>query len=246
MAAGTGATLYRSAAMDSPAETKLLKRAAAAAAVEEVVDGMVVGLGTGSTARYVVQLLGDRVARGLRITGVPTSRATEDAARAAGIPLLAPDDLAAIDLCIDGVDEIDPQLRAIKGGGGAMLLEKVVATLARRNIAIADASKRVDRLGVRAVPIEVLQAAQGLVAAEVSRLGGRARVRRNGSGMFVTDSGHRILDATFAEMSDPHRLAQALSAIPGALGHGLFLSEIDALYCAEIDGVSRHERPTVE
>lgn len=246
MGAGTAGTLYRSDAMDSPAETELLKRAAAAAAVEEVEAGMVVGLGTGSTAKHVIRLLGDRVARGLQITGVPSSRATEDAARAAGIPLLAPDDLAAIDLCIDGVDEIDPELRAIKGGGGAMLLEKVVATLARRNIAIADASKRVDRLGARAVPIEVLQAAQGLVAAEVSRLGGTARLRRNDCGVFVTDSGHRILDATFAEMPDPRRLAQALSAIPGALGHGLFLSEIDALYCAGFDGVCRHERPTVE
>ncbi len=246
MAAGTPATLYRWHPMNVPEDAERLKHAAAAAAVAEVQAGMVVGLGTGSTAAHVVRLLGARVADGLRISAVPTSRATEAAARAAGIPLLAPDGLAAIDLCIDGVDEIDPQLRAIKGGGGAMLLEKIVATLARRNLAIADGSKQVARLGARAVPIEVLPAALGLVAAEVSRLGGDARLRLAGDAPFHTDSGHRILDARFPDIADPAALAGALSAIPGALGHGLFLTEIDALYVARSDGVSRQERPIEE
>jgi len=246
IAAGTRAPFYRSDIMVSPADAERLKRAAAAAAVAEVQDDMIVGLGTGSTAAHVVRLLGERVAQGLRITAVATSRGTEAAARAAGIRLVAPDMLAGIDLCIDGVDEIDGALRAIKGGGGAMLVEKIVATLARRNIAIADASKRVSRLGARAVPIEVLPAAQALVAAEIGRLGGVAQLRMREDAAFVTDWGHRILDSRFAELGDPAALARALSAIPGALGHGLFLTEIDALYCAGSDGVSRQERPIDE
>lgn len=232
--------------MVSPADAERLKRAAAAAAVEEVRSGMHVGLGTGSTAAYVVELLAPRVAAGLDIRAVATSRATEAAAEAAGIRLVAPDALAAIDLCIDGVDEIDPRLRAIKGGGGAMLLEKIVATLARRNIAIADASKLVERLGARAVPVEVLPPARGLVAAEISRLGGSPELRLREDAPWVTDWGHHILDARFPTLPDPMTLAGALSAIPGALGHGLFLTEIDALYVAGHDGVTRQERPIDE
>ncbi|MET3713475.1 ribose 5-phosphate isomerase A [Sphingomonas trueperi] len=232
--------------MVSPTDAERLKRAAAAAAVEEVQDGMVVGLGTGSTAAHVVQLLAPRVAAGLDITAVATSRATDAAARAVGIRLVTPDALGAIDLCIDGVDEIDSRLRAIKGGGGAMLLEKIVATLARRNIAIADGSKRVERLGGRAVPIEILPAARGLVAAEIARLGGAADLRLRDGAPWVTDWGHHILDAQFPNITDATALARALSAIPGALGHGLFLTEIDALYVAGSDGVSRQERPIDE
>ncbi len=232
--------------MVSPADVERLKRAAAAAAVEEVQDGMIVGLGTGSTAAHVVQLLAPRVAAGLDITAVATSRATEAAARAAGIRLVAPDDLAAIDLCIDGVDEIDPQLRAIKGGGGAMLLEKIVATLARRNIAIADGAKQVERLGTRPVPVEILPAAIGLVGAEIARLGGTSELRLRDEAPWVTDWGHHILDARFPDLEDPSGIARALPAIPGMLGHGLFLTEIDALYLAASDGVSRQERPIDE
>lgn len=243
IAAGTGAALYRSATMDLFPDPERWKHVAAAAAVAEVQDGMILGLGTGSTAAHAVRLVGARVAQGLRISGVATSRATADAARRAGIPLLAPDGLAAIDLCIDGVDEIDPRLRAIKGGGGAMLIEKIVATLARRNIAIADAGKRVDRLGTRAVPIEILPAAQGLVTAALSGLGGTASLRVDAAGPVRTDSGHRILDAIFPAIPDPVGLARSLSAIPGALGHGLFVTEIDALYCAGPDGLTHQERP---
>jgi ribose 5-phosphate isomerase A len=232
--------------VSSPADAERLKRAAAAAAVEELQDGMVVGLGTGTTAAHVVQLLAPRVAAGLDIIAVATSRATEAAARAAGIHLVAADTLTAIDLCIDGVDEIDPRLRAIKGGGGAMLLEKIVATLARRNIAIADSSKLVVRLGGRAVPIEILPAARGLVATEIARLGGTAELRLRDGTPWVTDWGHHILDARFPDLADPAAIARALAAIPGALGHGLFLTEIDALYVAGSDGVTRQERPIDE
>ena len=232
--------------MVSLADAERLKRDAAAAAIEEVRGGMVVGLGTGSTAAHVVELLAPRVVAGLDIMGVAISRATEPAARAAGIRLVAPDMLAEIDLCIDGVDEIDAQLRATKGGGGAMLLEKIVATLARRNIAIADGSKQVARLGGRAVPIEILPAARGLVAAEIARLGGSAALRLRDAAPWVTDWGHHILDARFPHRDDLSALARALSTIPGALGHGLFLTEVDALYVAGSDGVSRQERPIEE
>lgn len=232
--------------MVSRGDVEALKRIAAAAAVEEVQAGMIVGIGTGSTAAHVVQLLGIRVAAGLDIAAVATSRATEAAARAAGIVLLPPDECTEINLCIDGVDEIDPRLRAIKGGGGAMLLEKIVATLAHRNIAIADVSKQVERLGARAVPIEILPAARGLVHREIARLGGSPELRLRKGVPWVTDAGHHILDARFPMLADPEVLASALSAIPGALGHGLFLTEIDALYVAGSDGVIRQERPIDE
>lgn len=238
--------MYRSAIMTLFGDVEPLKHAAAAAAVEEVQAGMIVGLGTGSTAAHAVQLLGARVAAGLDIAAVATSHATEAAARAVGIRLLAPDEQSAIDLCIDGVDEIDSRLRAIKGGGGAMLLEKVVATLARRNIAIADASKQVARLGGRAVPIEILPAARGLVWREIVRLGGTPDLRLREGAPWVTDAGNHILDARFPTLAEPATLAGALSTIPGALGHGLFLTEIDALYVAASDGVSRQERPIDE
>ncbi len=207
----------------------------------EVADGMVVGLGTGSTAAFAIAAIGRRVATGLRVTGVPTSLATARAAAAAGIPLIDPP--AAIDLAIDGVDEIDAALRAIKGGGGAMLREKVVAASARRMIAIADETKQVARLGARPVPIEVLPFARQPVAAAVAAQGGDARWRLAGGQAVTTDQGHPLLDAAFGAITDPAGLAAALSAIPGVLGHGLFVSEIDALYVASPAGIRRIERP---
>lgn len=213
-----------------------MKRRAAAAAADEVRPGMVIGLGTGSTAAFVIELLGRRVADGLAVTAVATSRQTEAAARTAGIPIVPLGGLSEVDLCIDGVDEIDPALRAIKGGGGAMLIEKIVASMARRNIAVADAGKRVQRLGRRPVPLEVLPAAQAFVAARIADLGATAVPRRGAEAGFITDSGNAILDCRFDVIDDPAALAAALSAIPGVFGHGLFVTEIDALYLADLSG----------
>jgi ribose 5-phosphate isomerase A len=213
------------------------KRKAAEAAITEVTDGMLVGLGTGSTAAFAISGLGRRIAEeGLTITAAGTSRATETAARAAGIPFLAFDDLAAVDLCIDGADEIDPLFRAIKGGGGAMLREKIVATAATRMVCIVDASKPVETLA-RPLPIEVLPFARAYVSGAIRSLGGDPVIRPAPS-----DQGNLLIDCAFGPITDPAGLALTLDAIPGLLGHGLFLSEIDALYIGDETSVERRER----
>jgi ribose 5-phosphate isomerase A len=207
-----------------------LKRAAAERAAALVTDGMRVGLGTGSTAAHLVALLGERVRRGLTIVAVPTSEATRRQAEREGIPLTTLDDTPELDIAIDGADEIDGELRLIKGGGGALLREKIVAAASRRMIVIADGSKRVERLGRFPLPIEVvpfgLGATRRAVEAALARSGcrGDARLRTASDGKpFLTDGGHLILDAALGGISDPEALASALAAIPGVVEHGLFL-----------------------
>ncbi|MBV1691081.1 ribose-5-phosphate isomerase RpiA [Novosphingobium sp. G106] len=223
--------------------TESWKRASAEAAVAEVADGMLVGLGTGTTAAFAIAALARRLGEGLRCRGVATSLRTADSARAARIPLLTLEEVAEVDLCIDGVDEIDAEFRAIKGAGGAMLREKIVASAARRMIAIADASKAVARLGARPVPVEALPSARAYVERQLARLDCTPILRRNDAGAPVTtDQGNLIFDCHFAALDDPAGTATRLSFIPGMLGHGLFLSEIDALYLGTADGVVRTER----
>lgn len=223
------------------------KRAAAQAAIDEVVAGMVVGLGSGTTVAEAILLLGDRVAGGLRITAVATSRATAVLARCASIPLVDFADHTTVDLVIDGVDEIDPAFRAIKGAGGAMLREKVVGAAAIRMIAIADASKQVARLGTRPLPVEVLPFAFSFVASALADLGLVAALRSTGAKPYMTDQENWILDCTGGDLSQPDALAASIAAIPGVLGHGLFLCEIDALYVAGRDGdVARDERSSLQ
>ncbi|MBB4097551.1 ribose 5-phosphate isomerase A [Sphingomonas kyeonggiensis] len=225
------------------AGTDEMKCAASVAAVEEVRDGMIVGLGTGSTARHAIEAIARRIAEGLRIEPVATSHATADFAASLGIPVRDFASFAAIDLAIDGVDEIDPALRAIKGAGGAMLREKIVATAATRMLAVADSSKLAEQLGNRPVPIEILPFAQAFVEHRVRDLGGEPALRRTmAETPFVTDQANFVLDAHFASIEAPGALAAALDACPGILAHGLFLTEIDALYVAGHDGVSRRER----
>lgn len=219
------------------------KRAAARAAVEEVRDGMRVGIGTGSSVAFAIEALGELCRGGLRIEGVATSLRTEAAARRAGVPIVDFAAFDAVDLCIDGVDEIDPEFRAIKGGGGAMLREKIVAASARRMIAICDMSKRVDTLGEAPIPVETLPFAQGAVARAIGRLGGRAVLRMAGPDAPArTDQGNVILDCVFGPVTEPAALAAALSSIPGMLGHGLFIDEIDALYIGTDHGVVQSDR----
>lgn len=214
------------------------KARAAEAAVSEVVSNMLVGLGTGSTAAHAITALGRRAAGGLTIRTVATSLATARAAEAAGLTVLDFADIAAVDLCIDGVDEIDPAFRAIKGGGGAMLREKIVARSAVRMIAIADGSKRRAALR-RAVPIEILPFARASVAAHVAELGGNVIVRPGA----ISDQGNILADCSFADMTDLAGLAASLAAIPGLLGHGIFLDEIDALVISTHGYVERCDRP---
>jgi ribose 5-phosphate isomerase A len=220
------------------------KRAAAQAAVLAVQDGMRVGLGSGSTALHAVRELGERVRAGLTITGVPTSRQTEAAAREAGIPL---DDLSErpwLDLTLDGADEVDGRLRLVKGGGGALLREKIVASASRRLLILVDASKCVERLGAFPLPVEVVPFAASVVAAHVARWGVTPRLRVRGGAPFVTDEGNHVLDCPFGEITDPEGLAARLADVPGVVEHGLFLDLADAVYVAGDDGVEVRAAPS--
>ncbi|MBV9574370.1 MAG: ribose-5-phosphate isomerase RpiA, partial [Acidobacteriales bacterium] len=200
------------------------KENAARASLGFVCEGDVVGLGTGSTAAYAVRLLAERVRNGLNIRGIPTSSRTAELAGSLNIPLITLDDVQEIDVTIDGADEVDPQLQLIKGGGGALLREKIVASASRQVVIIADSSKRVAVLGKFPLPVEVVSFARALVAKRIEVLGAAVKLRTDGSGRpFVTDEGHSILDCTFGQISDPPSLANQLSNIPGVVEHGLFI-----------------------
>jgi ribose 5-phosphate isomerase A len=224
--------------MTQPDSSAPAKRAAALAAVAQVQGGMLVGLGTGSTAFFAIEALAQAVREGLRVKAVATSRRTAQQAARGGIELLDLADVARIDLCIDGVDEIDPQLRAIKGAGGAMLREKIVARMADRMIAIADGSKAVERLGAQPVPVEVLPLARSFAARALTDLGAEPVLRLDDKGAPVaTDQGNIILDCHFGTGADWAALATEMQAIAGVMGHGLFLSEVDELCMGTADGV---------
>lgn len=211
--------------------------------VQEVRDGMLVGLGSGSTAAEFVRCLGERIREGLKIEGVATSTATEKLARSEGIPLRSFEEISRIDLTVDGVDEIDGQLRAVKGGGGALLREKIVAAASDRMIAIADSSKLVAVLGKFPLPVEVLPFASSFVQAELSRFGFPMRKRTHSDGRaYVTDQGAYIFDISFGTIPDPQSVAERIAALPGVLEQGLFLKEIDELFVAEGNHVSRQTR----
>ena len=226
-----------------------LKRQAAARALEHVRDGMKLGLGTGSTAKHFVELLGERVSAGLNIIGVPTSETTRADAARCGIPLTTLDDIDRLDLTVDGADEIDPALNVIKGGGGALLREKIVAAASDRMIVIADDSKWVEVLGRFPLPIEVIpfglaatQRAMGQVFAE-SGVCGQMVVRKDRDGhVFVTDGGHWIVDAHLERISDAPCLARLLDAIPGVVEHGLFIGLVSTAMLAGPQGIRVVER----
>jgi ribose 5-phosphate isomerase A len=207
-----------------------LKRQAAARALEFVQNGMRLGLGTGSTARHFVELLGMRVRDGLDVIGVPTSEATRQDALRCGIRLTTLDEVDRLDLTVDGADEIDPQLNLIKGGGGALLREKIVASASDRMIVIADDSKWVETLGRFPLPIEVISFGLGATRRAIEKAladcgaSGELRLRKGRDGhAFVTDSGHWIIDAHLGRIPDAPRLAQSLSCIAGVAEHGLFI-----------------------
>ncbi|WP_174296716.1 ribose-5-phosphate isomerase RpiA [Sphingomonas bacterium] len=219
------------------------KRLAALAAVAEVEDGMLLGLGTGSTARHAIDAIGALVAGGARLRAVATSLASARQAERLGIALLDMADTAAVDLTIDGADEIDPRLVAIKGAGGAMLREKVVAAASTRMLVIADGSKRVDMLGVAPLPVEVAPFALASVMRRVTALGAVPVLRMAAGERYRTDQDNLVLDCRFGPLTDPGALAAALQAIPGLVGHGLFLDQVHCAYVAAAGVVSRIERP---
>jgi ribose 5-phosphate isomerase A len=226
------------------------KRAAAARAVGMVRAGMRLGLGTGSTASHFVELLAEQVRMGLKIAAVPTSEATRAQAERLGIPLTTLDETPELDLTVDGADEIAPDLTLIKGGGGALLREKVVATASSRMVVIADESKCVDVLGRFPLPIEILPFGATVtgraIEAVAAQMGcpGPASLRTTQDGhAFVTDGGHWLLDARLARITEPQALAARLSAIPGVMAHGLFIGLARAAIVAGPAGVRTIERP---
>jgi ribose 5-phosphate isomerase A len=221
-----------------------LKREAARRALDLVRPGMRLGLGTGSTARHFVDLLGERVTQGLAVICVPTSEKTRSQAENLGVPLTTLDETPELDLVVDGADEVDSALRLIKGGGGALLREKIVAAAAKKMIVIADESKLVDRLGAFPLPIEVvpfgLAATRNHIAQSAGQCGcrGELRLRSAADGApFVTDGGHYILDAAFGAIADPAGLAAALAAIPGIVDHGLFIGLARGAILAGAEGL---------
>lgn len=220
-------------------DARQLKIEAARVALEHVEDGMRLGIGTGSTAEEFVRLLAVKVQEGLSIIGVPTSERTAALCRELGVPLSTLEETPELDLTVDGADEIDPQLGLIKGGGGALLREKIVAAASEKMLVIADASKLVDTLGKFPLPIEVnefgLGATKIAIAKAAAKLGleGPLEIRMTNGKPFVTDGGHLIIDASFGRIPDTRALSDALHAIPGVVEHGLFLGLADAAIVAE-------------
>ncbi len=230
--------------------TRTRKIEAARIALSHVENGMRLGIGTGSTAEEFVRLLADRVRSGLKVIGVPTSKRTATLCEELGIPLTTLEETPELDLTIDGADEIDPELTLIKGGGGALMREKIVAAASLRMIVIADDTKLVDVLGKFPLPIEVdgfgLAATKLAVEKIAKRLGlkGSIRLRVDGSQPFVTDGGHLLLDASFGRIHDARALSGALLSIPGVIEHGLFLDMASAAVIAGADGVKTVFRPS--
>jgi ribose 5-phosphate isomerase A len=231
-------------------DAEAYKKAAAARAIEFVRPGMRLGLGSGTTAKHFVDLLGEAVHHGLDVVAVPTSEVTRAQAAQLGIALATLDEIPELDLTIDGADEIAPDLTVIKGGGGALLREKIVAAASAKMVVIADQSKWVPQLGRFPLPIEIAPfgatATRRAVDAAVAEMGypGPARMRLGQNGhALVTDGGHWLLDAPLQRIADPPALARRLSAIPGVMEHGLFIGLVGTAILCGPDGVRLIERP---
>jgi len=200
------------------------KQSAAHASLKYIKSGDIVGLGTGSTAAYFIQLLGEQVKHGLRIRGIPSSDRSREQAASLGIPLTTLDECQQIDVTVDGADEVDPQLRLIKGGGGALLREKIVASATKQLVIVADATKRVPVLGKFPLPVEVIKFAQALITKRIAALGAKVILRRNADGKaYLTDENNYILDCHFGQIPGADGLANKLSDMPGVVEHGLFI-----------------------
>ena len=225
----------------NPTGVDAAKRVAGEAAARLVEDGMTLGLGTGSTARWFIAAVGARVAAGMRVRGVATSHASEEQARELGIPIVELD-AGGLDLAVDGADVVDPGLRLIKGAGAALLREKIVAAAAARFVVVVDEGKLRDRLG-GVVPVEVVRFGVAATLGLLGETGAAFSLRRDPRGQpVVTDNGNWVADGDFPVIADPEGLAAQLDAIPGVVGHGLFLGMADQAIVARADGsVSRLE-----
>jgi ribose 5-phosphate isomerase A len=221
----------------------LEKEAAARASLKFVKDGNVVGLGTGSTAACFIRLLAQQVKQGLSVRGIPTSVRSREMALSLGIPLTTLDDGQEIDVTVDGADEVDPKLRLIKGGGGALLREKIVASATKQLVIVADASKQVPVLGKFPLPVEVIRFAQPLVAKRIAALGARVEVRAGTGGTpYITDENNHILDCHFGQIPDADRLARELSEMPGVVEHGLFIGMASVVLIARGNEITELRR----
>jgi len=222
----------------SPSNLDDLKRAAALKAVDYVQDGMVVGLGTGSTAKHVIVALGERIKKGLKIKGVPTSQETAKLARKVKIPLLPDDEVWPIDVAIDGADQVDPQFNLVKGGGGALLKEKIVAVAAKRFIVVVDHTKRVPVLGGSfPLPVEIIPFGWRNTAQKIEAFGGKAVLRKRDGKIFRTEAGHYMLDVRIARIDKPAELELQLNALPGVVENGLFVSRTSLVIVGTPTGV---------
>jgi ribose 5-phosphate isomerase A len=226
----------------SSTDLDTLKRATALKAVEYVKDGMIVGLGTGSTAKHMVLALGEKVKAGMKLRGVATSHETAALARQSGITLIDSDNRWTIDVAIDGADQVDPRFNLIKGGGGALLKEKIVAASAKQFIVLVDYTKQVPVLGGSfPLPIEVVPFGWGSTAREIEALTkSRVVLRERNGAPFTTEAGNLIVDVHLARIDQPRDLEIALNQIPGVVETGLFVGRTDLLIVGAPDGTETH------
>jgi ribose 5-phosphate isomerase A len=216
------------------------KRMAARRALEYVEDGMLLGLGSGTTSTMFIQELGERVKQGLRVRGIATSTASQQLAESLSIPITNFDESPVLDLAVDGADEVGPGLALIKGGGGALLREKIVASAARRFIVIADSSKLVDPLGRFPLPVEVIQMALPIVTRKLAAFGVNPKLRHRPDGSrYITDEGNYILDCACGEIANPAKTAAEIRGIAGVVEHGLFLGMASLALIASDQGVMK-------
>ncbi len=201
-----------------------------------VQDGMAVGLGTGSTARFAILRLGERVKEGLNIVAIPTSEASAKLATELGIKLVGFNDVTHLDITIDGADEIDGNFYMLKGGGGALLREKVVASLTKRQVCIVDPNKSVEKLGKFPLPVEVVKFGWEVVARRIEAMGGKYTVRQRDGQSYVTDNGNYILDCNFYPIENPPELEKALKMLPGVVEVGLFINLAHTLIMGHPNG----------
>ncbi len=199
------------------------KLSAAREAVKFVEKNQIIGLGTGSTAKYAVEEIGKLVASGLKIKCVATSNETAKLAESLNIELISMDETEAIDLTIDGADEFDVNLNLIKGGGGALFREKMVARISKKLIIIADSTKKVEKLGAFKIPVEVVPIAVNFAKKQIEKIGGTSQIRENNNKIFTTNAGNYILDADFGLIEDVSKISEELNSIEGVVCHGLFI-----------------------
>ena len=218
------------------------KQNAARTAVDQIEDGMVVGLGTGSTAAFAISYLGEKVRSGLNISAIPTSEASKKQAQSEGIPLIDFETSPSIDICIDGADEIDSELNMIKGGGGALLREKIVASSAKRYLIIIDSSKQVETLGTFPLPVEVITFGWQVVSRKLKEMNASPELRKSGSQPFVTDEGNYILDCRFNSIPEVEQVETELNRIPGVVENGLFVAMCDQMIMGKGDQIILKER----